>query len=84
MFLFGLYNVKKDPLLRERRRQDKELIPCELSLETVWRAAIKSDGFSTDPLPGESKYTADLNMHVSVEQKTSLSLDVYDTFMYVL
>ena len=50
----------------------------------MWPAAIKNGGFSTDPLLRERKYTADLNMHVSVEQKTSLSLDLYETFRYTL
>lgn len=50
----------------------------------MWPAAIKNAGFTTDPLLGESKRTADLNIHASGEQKTSLSLDLYDTFRYIL
>lgn len=52
-----------------------------LYCRTMLPAAITNGGFSADPLLGESKYAADLNTYVSVEEKTSLSLDLYDNFI---
>lgn len=43
---------------------------------TVWSAAIKHDGFCSDPLLEENKCAADLDTNVNVGWRTNLSLEL--------